>query len=155
MRFLCDRMLASLGRWLRIAGYDTLIVDSDIEDSQILDTALKEKRRLLTRDRHFSESSPKDSVLFLKGNSIEEWVKELNAALPMNWLHSPFSRCLLCNGALSVPDETLIQEMAPEAVRSQTKEFWACEQCHKLYWEGSHTKQMRQQLELWQESKGQ
>ena len=25
LRFLCDEMLAGLGRWLRIAGYDTAI----------------------------------------------------------------------------------------------------------------------------------
>jgi uncharacterized protein len=30
LRFLCDEMLRGLGRWLRAAGYDTVIADGGI-----------------------------------------------------------------------------------------------------------------------------
>ena len=36
MKFLCDEMLAEVGRWLRIAGYDTEIVEKSIVDGEIL-----------------------------------------------------------------------------------------------------------------------
>jgi hypothetical protein len=34
-RFLCDEMLVGLGRWLRIAGYDTVIAERGRNDREL------------------------------------------------------------------------------------------------------------------------
>ena len=39
-KFLCDKMCAELGRWLRVAGYDTAIIDNSCSDAAILERAV-------------------------------------------------------------------------------------------------------------------
>ncbi len=149
MKFLCDQMLSGLGRWLRTAGYDTLIIENNLEDRKILELALKENRILLTRDRHFLEmQSPEKKVLFLTGNSLEECVRELNRELKPNWLYAPFSRCLLCNSPLVKSGGPSILQQVPEDILASN--IWYCQQCQKAYWLGSHTDRMLEQLQTWQ-----
>ncbi len=146
-------MLAGLGRWLRTAGYDTVIIEDSLDDQQVLKRALNENRTLLTRDRHFLEmQTPErnEEVVFLKGNTLEECIHELNQKLMLNWLYAPFSRCLLCNSLLVRPDEQTILEQVPEDIHSCSNSYWYCQQCKKVYWEGSHTERMLKQLQQWQ-----
>ena len=58
LRFLCDEMLAGLGRWLRIAGYDTAIASGGRRDRDLVKQAHAEQRILLTRDRRVVEIRP-------------------------------------------------------------------------------------------------
>ena len=55
LRLLCDEMLAGLGRWLRLAGYDTEIAGRGRRDRDILEQAHAKQRVLLTRDRRVVE----------------------------------------------------------------------------------------------------
>jgi hypothetical protein len=55
LRFLCDEILAGLGRWLRIAGYDTAIAARGCRDCDLVEQAHAEQRILLTRDRRLVE----------------------------------------------------------------------------------------------------
>ncbi|HSX03443.1 MAG TPA: Mut7-C RNAse domain-containing protein [Rhabdochlamydiaceae bacterium] len=147
MRFLCDEMLAGLGKWLRAAGYDTKIIDDREGDPEILDLAIRENRILLTRDRHFLKmNAEKNQVIFLSSNSIEDCAKELTERLDVDWLYKPLSRCLICNGLLEKPSEELILEHVPEDVQKWTTGFWYCHHCSKMYWEGAHVKKIMRKL---------
>ena len=98
MKFLCDQMLIRLGKWLRAAGYDTLIIEESIQDCEIYSLALQEKRFLITRDRHFLEMNDADGrVVWLESNEVEACAEELSKKLPINWLLIPISRCITCN----------------------------------------------------------
>jgi uncharacterized protein len=57
LRFLCDEMLRGLGRWLRAAGYDTLIADGGIPDRILAQRCAMEKRVLLTKDQPLPQPS--------------------------------------------------------------------------------------------------
>ena len=150
MKFLCDQMLAGLGKWLRAAGYDTEIIENSEKDREIHDYALKEQRCLLTRDHHFLQMKmPEKSMIFLNGNSIIDCVRELNRVFDVNWLYQPFSRCLVCNTLLEKPNDQMLEEI-PSKVRSEAKQVWYCSHCKKVFWEGSHTVRMSKQLHLWQ-----
>jgi uncharacterized protein with PIN domain len=92
-------------------------------------------------------NSPEGTVLYLKGNSLEECVHELGKKI--NWLYRPFSRCLICNTLLTEPTKENIEEQVPLDVRSLSNQFWYCSRCDKVYWEGSHTARMLQQLMNW------
>lgn len=144
-------MLEKVGKWLRIAGYDTKMVVPGMEDRQILIWALEENRLLLTRDRHFLEMKKASGILiFLSANSIEMCIQELNKQLKIDWFYAPFSRCIVCNALLVKPEEKTILEKAPPGVCEHAKQFWYCPHCQKLYWLGSHTKEMLKQLNRWQ-----
>jgi uncharacterized protein with PIN domain len=152
VKFLCDEMLTGLGRWLRIAGYDTLIIETIMNDQEILHLALQENRLLLTRDRHFLNMGSQDSVIYLNSNTMEECVAELTKKLKINWLFSQFSRCIVCNTPFIEADPQLILEQAPPDVQNSSTKFWYCPNCQKLFWEGSHTERMYKQLQKWQNS---
>lgn len=155
MRFLCDQMLVKLGRWLRIAGYDTEIVTRPCKDREILDQALEEDRFLISRDRHFLEfRKGQEHILWLGSNHLEPCIQELNRKAAINWIYRPFSRCSLCNTELQNATKEQIR-LAPEEVQKHQSAYWFCPQCKKLYWQGSHTDKMLKQLDKWNDLKPQ
>ena len=105
MKFLCDQMLIRLGRWLRAAGYDTKIIEKKLDDRDIYNIATKEKRILITRDRHFLDFENGSNVIWLKSNTVENCVLELSKKIQMNWIYQHFSRCLICNEILKKVEE--------------------------------------------------
>jgi len=145
MKFLFDRMLVRLGRWLRAAGYDTVIIEDDREDLKIYEQAVQEGRFVVTRDKHFLGFPEADKVvLFLKSNDIEECARELSELIEIDWTHKPFSRCLVCNGELEKGSAEQMDQAPPDV----TEGDW-CKECNKLYWKGSHTDKMLKKLQEW------
>jgi uncharacterized protein with PIN domain len=147
--YLCDRMVIRLGRWLRAAGHDTAIQERPAGDRALLDRALRENRLLITRDRKLTEfREAPGTVLLLTGNRPAAWAAELGAALAIDWLHRPFSRCLLCNAVLEAAPEAAADRL-PERARGLAPKATWCPACHKLYWPGGHVRRMTARLEAW------
>ena len=48
MKFVCDEMLKRLGQWLRVAGYDVLILPDGTDDRVLLERAERDQRLLLS-----------------------------------------------------------------------------------------------------------
>lgn len=148
-KFLCDQMLIRLGRWLRAAGYDTVIIEKSLPDSALLLQAQQEQRILLTRDKLFSEmKADPGRIVWLKSNSVKDCAQELSEKLSINWLLAPFTRCLLCNSVLEGADESVIKQTPPD-IQIRGIPLLHCRQCNKTYWEGSHVKRMLRQLQSW------
>ena len=153
MRFLCDHMLMGLGRWLRIAGYDTLIISTSIGDPEIYIMAQADKRLILTRDHHFIEMPGSDDIVcHLTSNTLADCIQELTFKLGINWLHNPFSRCLVCNTLFVKDFDPALLKDVPADVLQNKDHISYCEVCQKLYWQGSHTERMRQKLVQWMQS---
>lgn len=147
MKFLCDQMLCRIGKWLRAAGHDTYIVKESIPDKDILDLALATNRILVTRDRHFLKmKAAMPHLIYLKNNDFESCIRELNHSIYIDWLYAPFSRCLICNSLLAKPSLHDLFEQIPFQIRQQKTEFWYCPLCEQIYWEGTHTVNMRNRL---------
>ena len=144
--FLCDEMLAGLGRWLRIAGYDTAIADRGRRDRDLVEQANAEKRILLTRDRRLNEiRTANDRTLVLECDGIDAWATELVQRLSLDWNRDPLSRCTLCNVRLGIADRALI-DLLPAQVRALRCSVHVCPRCGRLYWEGSHVRRIRRRL---------
>lgn len=149
MKFICDEMLGRLGRWLRAAGYDTLIVTGSLPDREVLAIALEQHRLLVTRDRHFlGMKGAEGRVIWLQGNRMEECAVELSRKGGVDWLYRPFTRCMLCNQRLSTEKSAAVQQV-PEKVLASGKKITHCSACGKNYWLGSHTEHMRRKFAAW------
>ena len=147
LRFLCDEMLAGLGRWLRIAGYDTAIAARGCRDRDLVEQAHAEQRILLTRDRRLVEiRRANDRTIVLKGNGIDACAKELAQRLSLDWSLDPLSRCTLCNTPLDLADRRLLDTLPPP-IRALGAVVHVCPRCGHLYWEGSHVRRIRRRLE--------
>ena len=115
-RFLCDEMLHGLGRWLRAAGYDTVIVAGGLSDRAIVARCGEENRVLLTKDRRLATTVTGDAqVVLLPGGGIDEVARALRIALAIDWQHAPFTRCLVDNRTLDAAPPYSVTQV-PEKV---------------------------------------
>jgi len=147
MKFLCDEMLAGLGRWLRIAGFDTLIVPTGMPDTEVIKQVEGCNRYFLTCDAELaSRLNNYPALLHLSNSDIESCIKELNNNLKLDWTSHAFERCSVCNSIFQTAPKSKI--IANKIDLSKNRQIYYCPRCDKLYWEGSHVKHMRKKLKL-------
>jgi uncharacterized protein with PIN domain len=146
-RFVADRMLGKLAKWLRVLGYDVVYLKTAAEE-EILEN-LQEGRTLLTRNRRARLWRGKGRVFMVNDNDpkiqLREVVKGLRLAESGGAI---FSRCLKCNRFLDSVSREEIREELPDYIYQRQKEFHRCSDCGKVYWHGSHAVRMRQQLRM-------
>lgn len=148
-RFLVDRMLGTLCRYLRFMGYDAESAseyhEGNVkEDTLLLKRAHAEGRTLLTMDRELARRGGKDALL-VKELDVTDQVRSLarqGVIVPGIRL----TRCSLCNSLLrpARPDEIRRASYAPRD--SLKKTYSWCPRCRKLYWEGSHGKDLEKRM---------
>ncbi len=160
MRFLVDRMLGKLTSWLRLLGHDTLSVNDfdfqETEDEFMITLAKEEKRILLTRDKNLVERAEKENASALLVNSdkvmdqLGEVVKTYNLDLEMDIV-----RCSVCNSEIRSADPKELKILVKEGIITtklirKYDEFWICENCGKVYWEGRHWQTIEERLNILQ-----
>lgn len=149
MKFFCDEMLKGLGRWLRIAGYDTLIVEPGTSDSDILKLVKRSNRYFLTCDSVLAQRlADYKKLAILQSSDIEQSVKELNRLFHFDWTSQAFQRCSVCNSKIE-----LSLQKNPDIKFPANTSIYYCPQCDKYYWEGSHVRRMRKRLQHFQNLK--
>ena len=144
-------MLGTLSRYLRFMGYNTVSANGFAEgnakeDTLLLNFAIQENRILLTRDTELAMRGKERAVL-VKSDEVMEQVQQLiDRGLVVRRLL--MSRCSLCNTVLR---EATVQEITGADYAPKDKDgltFCWCEQCSKLYWNGSHGKHISERIEI-------
>lgn len=147
VRFLCDEMLARLGRWLRAAGYDVVIAESGAADKLLLQLAQEEERIFLTRDHRLQEQhGTRCDITLLTSNYLAGQLREVATQHAINWTYKPFSRCMECNTVLVPAEASVVKRVPVDSMRQDSRVLY-CPRCDKPYWFGSHAKRMRMRLE--------
>jgi hypothetical protein len=149
-KFVTDRMLGTLTRYLRFMGYDTVSANGFApgnarEDTFLLELAAREGRILLTRDAELARRG-KERAVFVRSEDVMEQVDQLaGAGLVQRRLL--MSRCSLCNTPLrpAEPGEIAGAAYAPQD-RNGFDFFW-CDRCRKLYWNGSHGRRLKERMQ--------
>src|SRR5512136_1352141 len=114
-RFITDRMLGTLTRYLRFMGYDTtsasgLLEGDPKEDTILLAIAEQEHRLLLTKDAELARRG-NGSVLLVRSDDVMEQVQQLiDQHLIKRRL--AMSRCSLCNTELREANTCEIEKTA-------------------------------------------
>ena len=147
MKFLCDRMLGTLAKWLRIYGFDTIYVGEDASDNKLIEIAKNEDRVLITRDKNLTFNARRGNikVLELRTTDIDEQIKEILKDIKIDEKQF-LSRCLLCNSLVEGISKKDVEKRVPEKVFENNNKFWYCKNCDKIYWRGSHFKNMMQKI---------
>jgi uncharacterized protein with PIN domain len=144
-RFLCDAMLGSLARWLRLFGFDCTF-SAELDDSQLARLAEVEQRWLLTRDRELATKGPR--TLLVRSTKLDEQLLEV---LSRRRLHLEVSleqaRCSVCNGELRAIDSIEAIESVPPHVAQTVETYRQCQDCRRVYWNGSHTSRILDRME--------
>lgn len=149
-RFLCDEMFGHLCRYLRAAGYDTLLANGGASDAELLRQCRAEGRQFLTRDMLVREHKAAQGVaLILPHEDLDHLAALLGAHYQLDWLARAFTRCLVDNTPL-IPADDAASARAPADARRPGEPLYCCPQCGRVYWRGSHYKRMRRRLAGWQ-----
>lgn len=149
-RFLVDRMLGTLCRYLRLMGYDTLSANSLVpgnrkEDSDLVRISKSEGRYLLTRDRELSGRC-ENCGIFVPDTDVKEQVKQLIALGLIQPVLRP-CRCTICNQRLRFATEKEIADCLYAPKERKHMIFRWCNNCQRLYWEGTHIRNLGEQLQ--------
>ena len=141
-------MLGKLTRWLRMLGHDVNYFRS-ADDKKLIELAKQEKRVLLTRDRELVQRA---IALGAKAFLIEI----ADEATKLAFLAQRFgfkldidlrdSRCPKCNALIRVVAKDDVVDEIPEATSQHYSDFWKCEECGKVYWQGAHWKKIQETL---------
>ena len=147
--FLVDRMLGTLGRYLRFMGYDTVSATSlregnTREDTLLLQRAAGEGRILLTRDRELARRGGGMAVL-VQDEQVMPQVRQL-ADLGLVDPELRMTRCSLCNELLRPATGHEIQSAVYAPRKKEELAFFWCRNCRKLYWMGSHGRSLSRRL---------
>jgi uncharacterized protein with PIN domain len=151
MRFLVDGMLGGLARWLRILGQEVRY-DASAKDNDLLRIAHEENMVLLTRDEELVKRAiaRKITSVLVLGETEEQRLAQMASTFGMHLdADMAEAKCPDCGSDLKETSKNDIANKVPQASLKHYNQFWKCtnQDCEKVYWIGSHWKQIRQTLE--------
>ncbi|HBE41089.1 MAG TPA: twitching motility protein PilT [Bacteroidales bacterium] len=146
LKFICDVHLGKMARNLRLLGFDTFF-DRNIDDNEIINMSISEKRIILTRDRQLLKNNRITHGYWIRSSDPREQIREAVARFDLRNNLKPFTRCMDCNGLIRTVSKEDIIELLPPRTRQYYEEFFKCNVCGKIYWEGSHYENMKKQIQ--------
>ncbi len=145
-RFVADSHLGGLAHLLRMMGFDTLY-DNHFHDDEIVAIAEQDSRIVLTRDRELLKRRTITHGCYVHALKSEQQLREIVERLDLARSAKPFALCLHCNVPLHPADKASVFDRLPPRVQENYERFSACDSCGRVFWEGSHWRNMRRVLE--------
>ena len=140
-RFIADAHLGKLARHLRLLGFDTLFFN-DAGDDRLAELSVEQQRILLTRDRALLMRREITHGCYIHATEPAQQLIELLQRLDLFSAMAPFTRCMECNGSLMAVGREQVVTLVPKRVAELYTEFWRCDDCARIYWKGSHYRQL-------------
>ncbi len=144
IKFIVDSMLGNVARKLRLFGFDTVYYKNGDDEGLIKNFR---ERVLLTCDRELYRRCVSEGriAIFVERSEDEVYAlsdifKELGIKPKLRAI-----RCTVCNGRLRKMSESEVNTSSdiPKNTKSTYKEFYVCTNCGKVYWFGSHWKNIK------------
>ncbi len=150
-KFVCDVHLRKLAKLLRLLGLDVHF-DLQATDQTLVQISNSEKRILLTCDRRLLMRNDISRGFYVYSRQPSLQVKEVLDRFHLRGECRPFTRCLLCNGALKAVNSgdeafTSVQAEVPPGVQVWCRCYHLCTACGKVYWQGSHYEKLEQKVD--------
>ncbi len=137
-KFIADVHLGKLAKYLRLLGFDCHY-KKKYADSEIAAIAETQKRIILTRDVSLLKSKTVSRGHWIRSQYPIKQAREVIRRFDLLSGIKPFSRCMVCNGIVTVIDkESIINELEPKTSQHY-HEFYRCTSCKRIYWKGSHS----------------
>jgi len=144
--FFVDAMLGNIARKLRLLGYDSKYF-SDINDTKLIDIAIKDKRIIISKDYELIIRAKKigiPTIHITKQKLIEQFLELTNKICLKNFeINGNIARCPKCNTQTESIDKNNYKEKIPLGVFNLNENYWRCKNCDKIYWEGTHIKNLQ------------
>jgi hypothetical protein len=147
-RFIADEMNGDVAKWLRIIGFDCLYLTGENLDNKLIEIALSENRILLTSDRELYKRIMRKGGygIYTQGVDTIEKLKEIFQTLELTqYIGKIKYRCTNCNTPLKERESNSMDRI-PQRIKEQYKIIFVCEKCGKIYWKGSHWRNITKTL---------
>jgi hypothetical protein len=122
-------------------GFDTLY-RRDFDDAEIVRISGEEGRVILTRDVGLLKANAVTHGYWIRSQSPPEQVHEVLARFDLYRQMRPFQRCIVCNATISPVARSEVEAQLPAKVKELHDEFYRCTGCRKVYWKGTHYRDM-------------
>lgn len=148
IRFVANGMCGRLCRWLRLLGYDVKYA-KNAPDEAVINAAREGDRILLTSDDELYRKARSRDVRSLLIKEVDEArqlalvARELGVDLHVD---EALSRCPLCNSRIKPIGPDDVEGRVPESTLRSYRDFWICLGCGKVYWHGSHWRNIERVL---------
>ena len=137
LRFIVDRSLGKLAKWLRILGFDTIYAIHAEPESIMAETSAK--RVIVTRTHRIRAAYTAGPLVFIKSDHYVDQLRQLIQDLGLQLSDVKlFCRCLDCNKRIESIEKMSIFGKVPDYVWETHDQFNQCPSCHRIYWAGSH-----------------
>ncbi len=138
IKFLTDRNLGKLTKWLRMLGYDTVYYTGNI-DRSFLREGVKEGRIALTRRRDMARRHFSGRMFIVHADKVPDQLSGVIDEFSLEFdTKRLFTLCLTCNEKLKDIPKADIKSRVPPYVFQTQNNFRICPQCQKIFWPGTH-----------------
>jgi len=149
-KFIVDRNVGKLARWLRLMGYDTRFFDGG-DDAELVAIAKTEGRVILSRDTQIMKrrliTGGQIKAVLIQSDQPGEQIRQVIDTLNLDSRFRPFTICLECNQPLVERAKDEVKELVPPYVFKTQDQFMQCPNCRRIYWRGTHWRAMTKKLE--------
>jgi uncharacterized protein with PIN domain len=141
MKFIADVMLGKLAKRMRLLGFDVLY-DRTINDNEIIRLSLEQNRVILTRDTGLARRPMAAHHVFIRHDALNDQIRQILDTFAGSSVSGPLSRCSCCNELLKSASRTDVMNRVPQYVYERYDHFLCCTKCGRIYWKGTHVKNM-------------
>jgi uncharacterized protein with PIN domain len=141
-------MLGKLTRWLRMLGHD-IHYYRHTDDKILIEMAKTEKRFLLTSDLELYETAVTQGAKAFFVTMADETERIASLAKHFGFdlkIDLSVSRCPKCNELIKTVSKKMVINKIPKMTSKNYNDFWKCQGCGKIYWQGAHWKNIRKTL---------
>jgi uncharacterized protein with PIN domain len=142
MKFIADVMLGKLAKRMRLLGFDVLY-GRTFDDNEIIRLSLEQNRVILTRDTELAIRPLAANRVFINHNAVKDQLRQVFDTFGIESMPGPLTRCSVCNDTLLPIAKQNIKDMVPDYVYDNYDIFFRCVCCGRVYWEGTHVRNMR------------
>lgn len=135
VKFFADCMVGKLAKWLRLMGFYVEYANSELSDSEIIGHCRGNGLFLLSRDKEICIRYPES--MYIRSYDHNEQLKQVLRKFPPE-PSLYFTRCPVCNGPNEKINTSDFTGHLLENVKERFSYIYRCEDCGKVYWEGSH-----------------
>ena len=149
-KFFVDAMLGNIAKKLRLMGFDVEYL-ADVKDDHLINKAKSEERIIISKDKELIQKSVKIGInsLFVNSQKEIEQLREIIKKFDLKnvKIDGNIARCPKCNLKTQSISKHKIKKRIPNKIFENNEKFWECKFCEKIFWEGTHIKNLQRIVE--------
>jgi uncharacterized protein with PIN domain len=145
-RFVLDVHLGRLAAFLRLAGFDVLYQRAHT-DAELAAVSAGTKRILLSRDQALLKRRIVTHGYYVRSTDPAGQLAEVVRRFDLRRTARPFTRCMVCNGAVEAVSRAEVADLVPPRSRRVHDDYRRCRDCGRVYWKGTHYERLTRLLD--------